>query len=134
MASASLISSVVLALEWIVFIIMLVGIYFAVNKNYSVHQKLLTTAAVVQLLFVLIMIFKFFSGTTYPSIVYVHLTGGSIVALLVLYTLLCMNEVLPSNFSVPEAKQKLLMRITAVFWAFFILSGTFVYILTYVAT
>ena len=134
MASASFISSVVLILEWIIFLIMLIGIYFAVNKNYSVHQKLLTTAAVVQLLFVLIMIFKFFSGISYPSIVYVHIIGGSIVALLVLYTLLSMNKVLPSNLCVSEAKQKLLMRITALFWALFILSGSFIYVLTYIST
>ncbi len=132
MATIPMISLFVLSIQWLVFLIVAIGIYFAVKKNFSVHQKLLTSAAIVQIVFIAIMITVFLSRSGYPSIVYIHMIGGTLVALLVIYTVLSMNGLLPAKYIFPKDKQKLLMRITAFFWLFFVLSGSLVFTLTYV--
>lgn len=133
MASIPVISLFVLSIQWIIFITVLVGVYFAKQKNFTVHRKLFSGLAVVQILFILIMISVFlFSGKSYPAIVYVHMAGGTFVALLVVYTVLTMTKTIPKKYRVPQPKTKLLMRVTAVLWLLFIFSGTFVFLLTYV--
>ena len=136
MASIPVISLFVLSIQWIIFLAVLVGVYFAHNKKFPAHRKLFTWLAVVQILFILIMISVFlFSGTkNYSPIVYVHMAGGTFVALLVVYTVLTMNKTIPEKYRVPQPKRKLLMRVTALLWLLFIFSGSFVFLLTYVAT
>lgn len=134
MATITTFTYAILSVEMILLILVLIGVYFATQKKFSTHQKIMTTAAIIQILMVPVMIIKFFSGTNYPIIIYFHMTLGTIIALVILYTILVMNKKIPNTLNIKEENQKLLMRITAVLWIIMIFAGSTVFYLIYVAS
>lgn len=134
MATISSMTYAILFIQWVILLLVLVGVYFAVKKNFSTHQNIMTFSAIIQILLIVLMIIKFFSGVTYPAIIYVHVALGSIIALVILYTLLVMNKKLPNSLNISESRQKLLMRVTAIFWIIMIVAGTTVFYVIYFAT
>ena len=111
----------------LLFILLFVSLYFALEKDYKNHQRLIRIMYVLQTVFIGWMLFSLiftFYGKNYTT----HAYLGSITYLIITYTFLLMEGKIPKDFQIPEEYQKLLMRITFILWGFQILYGTYLYL------
>lgn len=129
----NLFSDSVLILQWVIFVLLLFNYYVAHQRNIKIHERLVISLFVVETLFNLYMLTRFFTLlNNIPVIVIIHATLGFFAYVLILYTILYMTEILPDSLRfVPQENRIWLMRAALLFWLFFTVSGTIVYITLY---
>lgn len=116
-------AQIVYIFEVILFFLLFASYYFAIEKKFTYHRKIVRYMVLVQTIVTLYMMYSFFF-TYYGSNFILHAAMGIFVYLLILYTFLLMEERIPQNLMIPSQHRQMLMRITSVLWGLTIIGGT----------
>ena len=109
------------------FLLLFLAFYFASEKKFATHKKLIRIMFAIQTILVMFMIGSF-NFSYYGKNFTPHAIVGSIVYLIIAYTFLLMENKIPRDFQVPKKYRKLLMRVTMVLWAIAIFTGAYLYL------
>jgi len=111
----------------ILFLLLFVSLYFALEKDYKNHKRVIRLMFVLQTVFILWMIFSLvftYYGKNYTT----HAFVGAAAYLLIAYTFMLMEGRIPEEFRIPRKYNTLLMEIAFVVWGGVILWGTYLYL------
>ena len=117
-----LFAQIIYLTEIILFLMLFVSYYFATEKNFDFHRKIVQYMVLIQTILTAYMFYSFFF-TYYGSNFILHAFMGLTVYVLILYTFLLMEHRLPKSITIPNSYRSLLMRVTSVFWGLSILGG-----------
>ena len=113
--------------EMIMFLLLFAAFYFASEKKFEIHQRLIRIMFAVQTILVFFMIGSF-TFSYYGKNFTPHAIIGASVYLIIAYTFLLMENKIPREFQIPNKYRKTLMRLTFILWAFAIFSGAYLYL------
>lgn len=108
--------------EIFLFLMLFASYYFATEKKFDLHQKIVRYMVLTQTIVTTYMFYSFFF-TYYGSNFTLHALMGLTVYVLILYTFFLMEHRLPESITIPNSYKPLLMRITSVLWGLSILGG-----------
>ena len=129
--NSNMLSDLVLIFQWVIFTVLLIDWYIARKRDIKNHKRIILTLFSIQTVFNLYMLFRA-TGIQLQGIVLIHSVIGFFAYLLILYTVLYMTKKLPESLRfVPKERRTLLMQLTTVFWLFFTISGSLVYLTLY---
>lgn len=111
----------------ILFLLLFVALYFAMEKDFKNHKRVihfmffLQTGAIFWMIFSLLFTFY---GKHYG----LHALVGSFAYLLIAYNILLMDRKIPRDFRIPHKYEKPLMQFTWIVWGLIIMYGLFLYL------
>ena len=114
--------------ELLLMMLLFASYYFASEKKFDIHQKIMRVMVLLQTILVIYMVNSLLF-TSYGHNFILHAIVGTVVYSLILYTFLLMEgKITIKLFILPERYQKTLMRLVMILWGVTIFFGAYSYL------
>ena len=115
-------------LELLLMILLFLSFYYASEKKFKTHQKIIKIMIIIQTILVIYMVNSLLF-TSYGKNFIPHAVVGTVVIGLIYYTYFLMQgKITIKLFVLPEKYRKYLMRIVMVLWGLTIFFGAYSYL------